>query len=95
MVGGSDQWSLYLRILEKGLLLKTITLLTFLVVGKVFVVNLLSVVGKSFGKLTERNVVFFLISSMILGLFDQLQIFSQLYVAGLLWFLIGIGLLEL
>ena len=95
MVGGSDQWSLYLRILEKGLLLKTITLLTFLVVGKVFVVNLLFVVGKSFGKLTERNVVFFLISSMILGLFDQLQIFSQLYVAGLLWFLIGIGLLEL
>ena len=95
MVGGSDQWSLYLRILEKGLLLKTITLLTFLVVGKVFVVNLLSVVGKNFGKLTERNVVFFLISSMILGLFDQLQIFSQLYVAGLLWFLIGIGLLEL
>ena len=95
MVGGSDQWSLYLRILEKGLLLKTITLLTFLVVGKVFVVNLLSVVGKSFGKLTERNVVFFLISSMILGLFDQLQIFSQLYVAGLLWFLIGIGLLKL
>ena len=86
MVGGSDQWSLYLRILEKGLLLKTITLLTFLVVGKVFVVNLLFVVGKSFGKLTERNVVFFLISSMILGLFDQLQIFSQLYVAGLLWF---------
>ena len=95
MVGGSDQWSLYLRILEKGLLLKTITLLTFLVVGKVFVVNLLFVVGKSFGKLTERNVVFFLISSMILGLFDQLQICSQLYVAGLLWFLIGIGLLEL
>ena len=95
MVGGSDQWSLYLRILEKGLLLKTITLLTFLVVGKVFVVNLLSAVGKSFGKLTERNVVFFLISSMILGLFDQLQIFSQLYVAGLQWFLIGIGLLEL
>ena len=95
MVGGSDQWSLYLRILEKGLLLKTITLLTFLVVGKVFVVNLLFVVGKSFGKLTERNVVFFLISSIILGLFDQLQIFSQLYVAGLLWFLIGIGLLEL
>ena len=95
MVGGSDQWSLYLKILEKGLLLKTITLLTFLVVGKVFVVNLLSVVGKNFGKLTERNVVFFLISSMILGLFDQLQIFSQLYLAGLLWFLIGIGLLEL
>ena len=95
MVGGSDQWSLYLRILEKGRLLKTMTLLTFLVVGKVFVVNLLFVVGKSFGKLTERNVVFFLISSMILGLFDQLQIFSQLYVAGLLWFLIGIGLLEL
>ena len=95
MVGGSDQWSLYLRILEKGLLLKTITLLTFLVVGKVFVVNLLSVVGKNFGKLTERNVVFFLISSMILGLFDQLQIFLQLYLAGLLWFLIGIGLLEL
>ena len=81
MVGGSDQWSLYLRILEKGLLLKTITLLTFLVVGKVFVVNLLSVVGKNFGKLTERNVVFFLISSMILGLFDQLQIFLQLYLA--------------
>ena len=39
--------------------------------------------------------VFFLISSMVLGLLDQLLIFSQLYLIELLGFLTGLGLLEL
>ena len=38
-------------------------------------VSLLSVVGKVFVKFSQRNVAFFLICSMILGLLDQLQIF--------------------
>ena len=38
---------------------------------------------------------FFLISSMVLGLFDQLQIFSQLYLIELLSVLTSLGLLEL
>ena len=37
---------------------------------------------------------FFLISSMILGLLDQLQVFSQLCLIELLGLLIGLGLLE-
>ena len=37
----------------------------------------------------------FLISSMVLGLPDQLQIFSQLYLKELLGLLIGLGLLKL
>ena len=37
----------------------------------------------------------FLISSMVLGLLDQLQIFSQLYLIELLEFLTSLGLLEL
>ena len=49
-------------------------------------VSLLSVVSKVFEKLvnnrfvdTQRNTAFFLISSMVLILLDQLQIFLQLY----------------
>ena len=38
-------------------------------------VSLLSVVGKVFEKFSQRNVAFFLISSMVLGLLDQLRIF--------------------
>ena len=38
---------------------------------------------------------FFLISSMVLGLLDQLQIFSQLNLVELLGLLTGLGLLEL
>ena len=38
---------------------------------------------------------FFQISSMVLGLLDQLQIFSQLYLIELLGLLTGLGLLEL
>ena len=37
----------------------------------------------------------FLISSMVLGLLDQLQIFSQLYLIELLELLTSLGLLEL
>ena len=38
-------------------------------------VSLLSVVGKVFEKFSQRNVAFFLISSMVLGLLNQLRIF--------------------
>ena len=65
-------------------------------------VSLLSVVSKVFEKLvkiglliTWRNVVFFLTFSMVLGLLDQLLIFSQLYLIELLGLLTGLGLLEL
>ena len=60
----------------------------------------LSVVSKIFEKLvkielliTLRNVVFFLISSMVLGLPNQLHIFLQLYLIKLLELLTGLGLL--
>ena len=42
-----------------------------------------------------RNVAFFLISSVVLGLLNQLQIFLQLYLIELLGLLTGLGLLEL
>ena len=65
-------------------------------------VSLLSVVSKVFEKLVNNrivdhleNVVFFLISSMVLGLVDQLLIFSQLYLIELLGLLTSLGLLEL
>ena len=45
--------------------------------------------------ITWRNVAFFLISSMVLGLLDQLQIFLQLCLIELLGLLTGLGLLEL
>ena len=57
----------------------------------------LSVISKVFEKLliglliTYRNVTSFLISSVVLGLLDQLQ----LYLIGLLGFLAGLGLHEL
>ena len=61
-------------------------------------VNLFSVVSKVFEKLLSNRLLkygLFLISSMVLGLFGQQQIFSQLYLIELLWTLLGLGLLEL
>ena len=65
-------------------------------------VSLLSVVNKVFEKLVNNKIVnhlekcgLFLISSMVLGLLNQLQIFSQLYLIELLVLLTGLGLLEL
>ena len=65
-------------------------------------VSLLSVVSKAFEKLVNNRIVdhlekcgLFLISSMVLGLVDQLQIFSQLYLIELQGLLTGLGLLEL
>ena len=64
-------------------------------------VSLLFVVGKVFEKLVKmgllincRNVAYFLISSMVLGLLNQLQIFRQLHLIELLW-IVSLGLLEL
>ena len=65
-------------------------------------VSLLSVVSKVFEKPVNNRIVdplekcgLFLISSMVLGLLNQLQIFSQLYLIELLGLLTGLGLLEL
>ena len=67
-------------------------------------VSLLSVVSKVFEKLVNNRIVdrlclekcvFFLVSRMVLGLFDELQIFLQLCLIELLGLLIGLGLLEL
>ena len=65
-------------------------------------VSLLSVVSKVFEKLVSNRILdhlekygFFLIFSMVLGFFDQLQIFSQFYLIKLLGLLTGLGLLEL
>ena len=67
-----------------------------------FVVGLLSVVSKVFEKLVINSVVdhlekcgIFSISSMVLGLLDQLWIFLQLYLIELLRHLTGLGPLEL
>ena len=59
-------------------------------------------VSKAFEKLVNNGIVdhlekcgHFLISSMVLGLLDQLQIFRQLYLIELLGLLTGLGLLGL
>ena len=86
-----QQWSLYLKMLGKGLLRKTNALLVFFLRLVKFLKNL-QIIGLL---ITQRNVAFFLISSMVLGLLDQLQIFSQLYLIELLGLLTGLELLEL
>ena len=65
-------------------------------------VSLLSVVSKVFEKLVNNMIAghqekcnLFLISSMVLGLLNQLPIFLQLYLIELLGLLTGLGLLEL
>ena len=45
--------------------------------------------------ISHRNVAFFLISSMVLGLLDQLQTFIKLYLIKLPALLTGLWLLEL
>ena len=65
-------------------------------------VSLLSVVSKVFEKLVNNKIAdhpekcgLFLISIMVLGLLDQLQIFLQLYLIELAGLLTGLGLLNL
>ena len=65
-------------------------------------VSLLSVVSKVFEKLVNNRIVdhlekhgLFLISSMVFGLLDQMQIFSQLNLIELQGLLTGLGLLKL
>ena len=61
----------------------------------------LDVINKAFKKvviglfIAWRNVAFFLISNMVLGLLNQLQIFWYLYLMELPGFSIGLGLVEL
>ena len=77
--------------LGKGLQQKTTIQLVFFVV-----------VSKFFEKLVNNRIVdhlekcgFFLISSMVLGLLDQLHIFLHLYLIELLGLLTSLGRLEL
>ena len=65
-------------------------------------VSLLSVVSKVFEKLVNNRIVdhlekcgLFLLSSMVLGLPNQLQMFLQSKLTKLLGLLTGLGLLEL
>ena len=65
-------------------------------------VSLFSVVSKVLEKLVNNKIVdhlgkccLFLIPRMVLGLLDQLQIFSQLYLIELLELLTSVGLLKL
>ena len=69
---------------------------------KLLPVSLLSVVIKILEKLVNNGIVdhlekcgLFLISSMVLGLLNELQIISQLYLIEFLGLLTGVGLLEL
>ena len=71
--------------LERGLRLKSTTLLVFLLWLVKSLKNLL---------IAWRNGAPFLISSMVKGLSNQLQIFRQLYLIELVGSLIGLGLLE-
>ena len=71
--------------LGRGLRLKSTTLLVFLLWLVKSLKNLL---------IAWRNGASFLISSMVKGLSNQLQIFRQLYLIELVGSLIGLGLLE-
>ena len=68
--------------LGKGLQLKTTAVLVFFL----WLVKSEEVVKKIGLLITYRNAAFFLISSMVLVLLDQLQIFLQWYVIELLAF---------
>ena len=65
-------------------------------------VSIISVVSKVFEKLVNNRIIdhlekcdFFLISSMVLGLLSQLQIFIQLYMIELLGLITGLRVLKL
>ena len=65
-------------------------------------VSILFVVNKVFENLVNNRIVnhleksaFFLISSMVLGLLDRLQVFLQLYLIKLLGLLASLGLIKL
>ena len=77
--------------LGKGLQLKTTAFLVFFL----WLVKSEEVAKKIGLLITYRNAAFFLISSMVLVLLDQLQIFLQWYVIELLGLLTCLGLLEL
>ena len=72
------------------------------IVKNCYSISLLSVVSDGFEKLVNNRFVdhldkcgLFLIFSMILGLFDHLQIFWQMFMIELQGFLIGLGILKL
>ena len=76
--------------LGKGLQQKTTALLVFCLCSVKSLKNL-RIIGLL---ITWRNVTYFLISNMVLGLLDQLQIFQQLYLIELLWPLTNLGAIQ-
>ena len=91
IIGKYFLWSLYLRMLGRILLPKTATVLVFFLSKKKSLRN-----GHILDLLiTSRNVVFFLISSMVLCLLFQLKRFRKLQLTELLEFIIDLELLEL
>ena len=71
---------------------RKISALSVFVLWLVKYLKKLLIIGVS---ITSRNVTFFLISSMVSGLLNQLQIFWQLNLLELLELLMGLGLLKL
>ena len=89
--GRSPLWSVYLRMLGRGLGLKTTTLLLFFL-WLVKSLKNLQITGLLF---PSKKVTSYLIFSMDSGLLDQLQIFKQSHLMKLLGLLTGLGLMEL
>ena len=75
----------------KGLKLKTISLLIFYV----WLVKSEKLVNAGTVDQLEKYGLFFLISSMVLGLLHHLQMFWQFHLIKLLKFVTGLGLLQL
>ena len=91
IVAGPHWWSRYLKMLGKGILLKTTTQLVFFP-WLVKSLKNLQIIGLW---IYYRYMASFLTSSMVLGLLDQLQIFWKLYLIDLIALLRGLELLEL
>ena len=79
IVERSHLWSLYLRVLERGLWVKTAVLLVFFL----WLVKSLKNLQTITLLITSRKVNFCLISSTVLYLLDQLHIFSILHLTKL------------
>ena len=86
IVGRFHQWSLYFRMFGKGLQLKTTSLLVFFL----WLVKSEKLVNNRIVDHIEKCCLFSDFS-MVLGLLDQLQIFSELYLIELLGLLTGLG----
>ena len=86
ILGRFHQWSLYFRMFGKGLQLKTTALLVFFL----WLVKSEKLVNNRIVDHIEKCCLFSDFS-LVLGLLDQLQIFSELYLIELLGLLTGLG----